>query len=1120
MADDFTHDVFLSHAPKDGTIVRRIAERLKADGVRVWFRDFEVRRGDDLTKRTEKGLEHSRTLVLFMSANAAGSDWAQLEAGTFRFRDPLNTHRQFVMVRLDEAPVKGSLAQASYIRWRRAGIHGDEYSMLLRACQRTRFERQVDFDPLVEKVVSLDGTPSIFSMSFSPDGRYALTGSADNTLRFWEMASGRALSVLRGHASAVYDVAFSPDGRHGLSGSADGTVRLWNLEGGLTVHALTGHDADVLSVTFSPDGHRLLSGSGDATVRLWEAESGKQLCLLQGTTMVFSVAFSPDARCALAGYGDGTVRLWDLGSGRAMQTLEGHDARVLSVAFSPDGQHVLSGSADSTVRLWDLDSGRALRVLEGHTASVRSVALSPNGRHAFSGSDDSTARLWEVQSGRSLNVLAGHNAGVRRVAFSRDGLRVQSGARNGVVRIWNQTAILENRGEAQVQYTNAKVLLVGDTGAGKTGLATRLALHRWEKSESTVGTWATQLRLPGDREVWLWDFAGQADQRIVHQLYMDNAALILLLFNADQEDVLPGLRDWQAALQRSVRADTPRLLVAGRIDTGFKASRGRLQALAQAQGMAYYETSAKTGEGCDSLCEAMIASIPWELMEKRTSPRIFKLAKDEILKLRDEGQVLQTFKELRETLWRRLPDEPSFTDEILRTVISLLDGPGVVKELAYGTYVLISPEWVNTYAQAVIRTLRAAENDLGALPLRTIAEGKLIYQSVGRDGAPVEMKRLPPSEERVVLGEMEHQLEQRGLCVRQGDKLVFPSHCGRDREAVLKHPSVFVSYAVTGFLDDIYATLVVKLADSESFKLKELWRDAADFVTLADDHHTGIKLTRESASNGNISVYFGAGVKEAEQVIFANYIHAHLLSRCESAVRLRHYVCPHCNTPKGNPEVLMQKLLKKKKDADVECDKCEQRFALWDDLERLFASEAVRREVEDLWAEDAVRLDSRRKGKLLALEVGSRVTSADQKCFEVPGADDEGIDMELEFTDDEGRGTGERLYLQLKSGNSHLRKRRDGAEFFTIKKQRWVKYWLSQPHPVMLVVGTFAEEVGQRASGEKLDFADVRWMEISSVLRRLSQNGSKPVKKIEFKAERLDLGSVRRWRERIISGRA
>ena len=183
----------------------------------------------------------------------------------------------------------------------------------------------------------------------------------------------------------------------------------------------------------------------------------------------------------------------------------------------------------------------------------------------------------------------------------------------------------------------------------------------------------------------------------------------------------------------------------------------------------------------------------------------------------------------------------------------------------------------------------------------------------------------------------------------------------------------------------------------------------------------------------------------------------------------------------------------------MECDICEKRFDLWDDLEQLFASDDVCKQVEGLQAIDAVRLDSRRKGKLLALEMSARITSADQKCFEIPGTEDEGIDMELEFTDDDGKGTGKRLYLQLKSGNSHLKKRKDGVEMFAIKKQRWVKYWLDQKEPVMLVIGTFAEEDERSLGKEKLEFAEVRWMEISGYLKRESRNGTKPVKQIEFK---------------------
>jgi small GTP-binding protein len=1141
MPDNFPYDVFLSHSSKDKEIVRDIAERLREDGLRVWFDEWVLKPGDNLPKKLDDGLEESRILVLCMSANAFGSDWAQLETGTFRFRDPLNKDRRFIPLLLDDAPVKGSLAQFLYIKW---GENREQaYMKLQEACRPQRrgkveSARKLISEKAIQLDYKLDELLKIHIYVFSEDGKRVLTGSDDNTVRLWEVETGKCLRVLEGHKGGIQCVAWSADACYALSGGdlQDKTARLWDVELGRCLRVLKGHKGGVYAVALSANHRQALTGSGDNTIRLWDAETGKCLRVLKGhSDQVLKVEWNAENNRVLSCSHDKTIRLWDLETGKCCGVFEGHTDSVYSVKWSPDQRRALSCSDDKTLRLWDVESGRCLRVFEGHTERILRVTWHPNQRFALSGSDDKTVRLWDVADGKCLRILKGHKDVVQAVEWSANQRHAISGDSRGGVRVWNLSKFLTEAQERkdsalalvpeQVQYTNAKVLLVGDTNAGKTGLTHRLATGGWKPSEdSTVGAWSTQWQLKDasaeigvDREIWLWDFGGQADQRLIHQLYMDRTALILLLFNADQEDVLPGLRDWQTALRRSVKEKIPHFLVAGRIDTGFKASRSKLQAFAKEQGLAYHETSAKSGDGCDELRAAMITGIPWAQMEKRTSPRVFKLIKDEILKLRDEGQVLHTFKELRELLWRRLPDEPRFTDETLQTVIGLLDGPGAVKELDYGTYILLSPEWINAYAQAVIRTLRSAENDLGVLPLRSIAEGKLIYQSIGRDGIPVEMRRLPPVEERVVLGEMERQLEQRGLCLRQGDKLVFPSHCGRDRPAVLEHPSVFVSYAVKGFLDDIYATLVVKLADSESFQLKELWRDAADFVTLVGDHHMGIKLTRESGADGNISVYFGKGVTEGEQVIFANYIHAHLLERCEKAQRLRYYVCPHCHTPKGNPEVLMKKLLAKKKQATVECDKCEERFNLWDDLEKLFASDDVRNVVEGLQAVDAVRLDSRRKGKLLALEVGSRITSADQKCFEIPATEDEGIDMELEFTHVDGKGTGKRLYLQLKSGNSHLEKRASGKEIFRIKKQDWVKQWIQQPYPVMLVIGSFSEGDEHAIGKDKLEFAEVRWMEISSVLKRQSQNGTKPVKQFEFKGERLDLSSVMRWREKILN---
>src|SRR5829696_2478574 len=104
MSEDFAFDVFLSYSSKDKAVVRAIAERLRQDGLQVWFDEWMLKPGDSIPAGIEDGLERSRVLVLCMSANAFGSDWAKLESGMFRFRDPLNKERRFIPLRLDDAP--------------------------------------------------------------------------------------------------------------------------------------------------------------------------------------------------------------------------------------------------------------------------------------------------------------------------------------------------------------------------------------------------------------------------------------------------------------------------------------------------------------------------------------------------------------------------------------------------------------------------------------------------------------------------------------------------------------------------------------------------------------------------------------------------------------------------------------------------------------------------------------------------------------------------------------------------------------------------------------------------------------------------------------------------------
>ena len=213
--------------------------------------------------------------------------------------------------------------------------------------------------------------------------------------------------VLRGHTDAVRSVSFSPGGRILASGSGileflggtDNTIRLWDVATGKHIKTLTGHKDPVGSVCFSPDGHLLASGSWDTTVQLWDVITGEHVRTLTGhTSQVNSVSFSSDSHLFASGSSDGTVRLWDLETGKQIKILTGHTSAVNSVSFNSGRRILASGSRDKTVRLWDILTGKYITTLTGHTYSVQSVSFSPDGKIIASASEDGTVLLWEISS--------------------------------------------------------------------------------------------------------------------------------------------------------------------------------------------------------------------------------------------------------------------------------------------------------------------------------------------------------------------------------------------------------------------------------------------------------------------------------------------------------------------------------------------------------------------------------------------------------------------------------------------------------------------------------------------------------------------------------------------------
>ncbi|PLZ88921.1 hypothetical protein CEN44_14340 [Fischerella muscicola CCMEE 5323] len=278
----------------------------------------------------------------------------------------------------------------------------------------------------------------IMSVAFSPDGKLLAAGDSNGEIHLWQVADGKQLLILRGHANWVVSLAFSPDSRTLASGSSDCTVKLWDVSTGGCLHSLQEHGNEVWSVAFSPEGDKLVSGCDDQLIRLWSVRTGECLKIFQGhTNWVLSVAFSLDGQTLVSGSDDNTIRLWDVNSGECLKIFQGHSDGIRSISLSPDGQMLASSSDDQKIRLWNLSTGECQRIFRGHTNQIFSVAFSPQGDILASGSHDQTVRLWDVRTGECQRIFQGHSNIVFSVAFSLEGDVLASGSRDQTVKLWH-----------------------------------------------------------------------------------------------------------------------------------------------------------------------------------------------------------------------------------------------------------------------------------------------------------------------------------------------------------------------------------------------------------------------------------------------------------------------------------------------------------------------------------------------------------------------------------------------------------------------------------------------------------------------------------------------------------
>ena len=680
---------------------------------------------------------------------------------------------------------------------------------------------------------------------------------------------------------------------------------------------------------------------------------------------ICSVAFDPSGGTLASGISDGTVKLWEVTSGKLLRTLDGHRNTARSVAFDPSGGTLASGSSDGTVKLWEVTSGKLIRTLEGHTSFVEIVAFSQDGRLLASKSNDYTIRLWNCTTWETVAVISVPKRGLSWIpalafhptlqllatAGSPPDTPEEERCREIHLYELDYDVLLGSDTDAKsattatgrvdhaktVHSTTAKIVLVGDSGVGKTGLGWRLAHGEYREHDSTHGQqfWvldqlATTRKDGALCEAVLWDLAGQPDYRLIHALSIQDADLALILFDpTNSRDPLGSVEYWL----RQLPAECPKILVAARVDRGHPVlTYDELAAYCKRKGISvgWVATSARENLGLDELLARMKQAIPWDDKPVVTTDAVFKRIKDFVLALKESRtrkQVIFTAAELHVAILKQLKRRvwleeiaSVFTavgEESILAAIRNLSSQGFVRMLTLSSgeeRILLVPELMNNLAASMVLEARRNPKGLGAVEETRLFDNSYRFR---------ELEKLSEQDKELLLdGTIEAFLSNRlsYRCFREhaGEirLLIFPDLMNlkkpqRDDLIMENGPS----YILSGATENTFSGLVVLLGYTNLFVRTDQAQDAAWFES---DHKEicGVRQIREE-NERTIVLLFSRDASSNIRQVFEGLVEQMLSCRDTHVRRVRPVKCSKCGTPVDR--AVMARLLKQGKSA-VGCE--------------------------------------------------------------------------------------------------------------------------------------------------------------------------------------------------------
>jgi WD40 repeat protein len=300
-------------------------------------------------------------------------------------------------------------------------------------------------------------------VAFIPDTRLLVTGSADKSLRVWDLDTGKQVGEpLLGHDAEVWRIAASPEGRWIVSGGYNGSILVWEVATNKTELkrvpvSFKGHKISVWGVIFAPDSETFASASPDETVCVWKRETGEIILgPLKVGSWAFLVAYSPDGTKLAAGT-DKHIIVWNFITGEELLKIE---QRAWRVAFTPDGLHLVSGNYKN-IRISDATTGAIIKQFDAHATSFfYALAIAPNGTKFATTAHDKTTRVFDLITFEPIGEPLEHPDAVLGLTFSKDSQLIATGCNDNLVRIW--TVPLSESELQQVSKSSRRVILHAD----------------------------------------------------------------------------------------------------------------------------------------------------------------------------------------------------------------------------------------------------------------------------------------------------------------------------------------------------------------------------------------------------------------------------------------------------------------------------------------------------------------------------------------------------------------------------------------------------------------------------------------------------------------------------------